>query len=124
MKAQLNKFSVWEIVVNPPVQPNKKTKTAAEKDNNISLNFLMDGLSSPIKESIKEYTSAKDLWFKLEEEYQRRSQEKEKETEFKDQKQGEKEEQYSNVSKGKNSYVGDNSDDIEVPFMENEKKIC
>ena len=50
----------------------------------------MDGLSSPIKESVKEYTSAKDLWFKLEEEYQRRSQDKEKETKAKDEKQGEK----------------------------------
>ena len=80
MKAYLKKFCVWEIVVNPTVHPSKKTKTAAKKDNNIALKFLMDGLSSPIKESVKEYTFAKDLWFKLEEEYQRRSQDKENET--------------------------------------------
>ena len=116
MKAYLKKFSVWEIVVNPPVQPNKKTKTAAEKDNKISLKFLMDGLSSPIKESVKEYTSAKDIWFKLEEEYQRRSQEKEKEIEVKDENKGEKEEQASNLSEDKKSSIGDNSDDIEIPF--------
>ena len=29
MKAYLKKFGVWEIVVNPPVQPSKKTKTTA-----------------------------------------------------------------------------------------------
>ena len=84
----------------------------------------MDGLSSPTKQILKELTSSKDICFNMEEEYQRRSQDKEKETEVKDEKQGEKAEQASNVSKGKNSYVGDNSDDIEVPFMENEKKIC
>ena len=33
-----------------------------------------------------------------------------------------KEEQVSNVSKGKNSFVGDNSDDIEVPFTKYEKE--
>ena len=72
MKAYLKKFGVWGIVVNPPTQSNKKTKSVAQKDakkdNAISLKFLMDGLSSPIKESVKKYTSAKDLWFKLEEE--------------------------------------------------------
>ena len=54
-------------MVNPPNQPSKKTKVAIEKDNKVALKFLMDGLSSPIKESIGKYTSAKDLWFKLEE---------------------------------------------------------
>ena len=27
MKDYLKKFSVWEIVINPPVHPSKKTKT-------------------------------------------------------------------------------------------------
>ena len=90
MKDYLKKFGVWEIVVNPPNQPNKKTKTAIEKYNKIVMKFFMDGLSSSIQESVKDYTSAKDLWFKLEEEYQRRSRDKEKETEVKDEKQGEK----------------------------------
>ena len=56
MKNCLNKFGVWEIVVNPPVQSNKKTKLVAqkdvEKDNNISLKFLMDGISSSVKEGV------------------------------------------------------------------------
>ena len=29
MKAYLNKFSVWEIVINPPAPSNKKGKLAA-----------------------------------------------------------------------------------------------
>ena len=84
MKSYLKHFGVWEIVVNPPNQPSKKTKAAVEKDNKVALKFLMDGLLSSIKESIGKYTSAKDLWFKLEEEHQRRSQDKEKEAEVKD----------------------------------------
>ena len=77
MKDYLKKFGVWKIVVNPPVQPSKKTKTAVEKYNQIGLKFFMDGLSSPIKESFGKYTSAKDLWFKLEEEFHKKIQEKE-----------------------------------------------
>ena len=82
----------------------------------------MDGLSIPIKESVKEYTSTKDIWFKLGGEYQSRSQYKEKETEVKDEKQGEKDEQASNASEGKKYYVGYNYDDIEIPFREDEKE--
>ena len=78
MKAYLKKFGVWEIAVNPPTQSNKKTKSAAQKDvkkdNAIALKFLMDGLSSFVRESVGEHTSAKDLWFKLESEYQGRNQ--------------------------------------------------
>ena len=66
MKSYLKQFDVWEIVVNPPNQPSKKTKAAVEKDNKVALKFLMDVLSSPIKENIGKYTSAKDHWFKME----------------------------------------------------------
>ena len=38
----------------------------------------MDGLPSSMKESVGEYTSAKDLWFKLESEYQKARPEPEK----------------------------------------------
>ena len=31
----------------------------------------MDGLPNSVKESVGEYTSAKDLWFRLESEYQK-----------------------------------------------------
>ena len=54
MKAYLNKFGVWEIVVNPPIQSNKMANSAtqkdAKKDNAIALKFLMNGLSSSIRE--------------------------------------------------------------------------
>ena len=58
----------------------------------------------------------------MEEEYQRRSQDKEKKTKVKDEKKGEKEEKNSNVSEGKKSSVGDNFDVIEIPFIEYEKE--
>ena len=90
IKSYLKQFSVWEIVVKPPNQTNKNTKAEVEKDNKVALNFLMDGILRPIKESIGKYTSAKDLWFKLEEEYQKKNQDKEKEAKVKDEKQEEK----------------------------------
>ena len=72
MKAYMKKFGLWEIVINPPAPSNNKGKLAAQKeakkDNTTSLKFLMDGLPSSMKESVGEYTSAKDLWFKLESE--------------------------------------------------------
>ena len=99
MKDYLKKFGVWEIVVNPPAQSNKNTRSAtqkdAKKDNAIALNFLMDGLSSSVKESVGEHTSAKNLWFKLESEYQGRNQDMKIEAEVKsteDEKQEDKEE--------------------------------
>ena len=75
MKACWKKFGVWEIVINPLAPSNKKGKSLAQKeakkDNTTALNFLVDGLPSSVKESVGENTSAKDLWFKLESEYQK-----------------------------------------------------
>ena len=86
MKAYLKNFGIWEIDINPPAPTNKKEKSAAQKeakkDNTTGLRFLMDGLPSSVKESVGEYTSAKDLWFKLESEYQKARPEPEK-TEYK-----------------------------------------
>ena len=83
----MKKFCVWEIVVNPPAQSNKKTKSAAQKDsmkvNTIALKFLMDGLSISVKESVGEHTSTKGLWFKLKSEYQGRNQDTNIEAEVK-----------------------------------------
>ena len=53
MKGYLKQFDVWEILVNPPNHPRRKTKASFEKDNKVALNFLMDGLSSPIKKSLE-----------------------------------------------------------------------
>ena len=78
MKAYLKKFGVWKIVINPPNLSNKKGKAAAQKDakkdNTTALKFLMDGLPRSVKECIGECTSAKDLWFKLENEYKKERQ--------------------------------------------------
>ena len=78
MKAYLKKFGVWEIVINPPNLSNKKDKASAQKDakkdNTTALKFLMDGLPRSVNECIGECTSAKDLWFKLEDEYKKERQ--------------------------------------------------
>ena len=70
MNKFLNKFGIWEIVINPPTASNKKRKSVAQKeakkDNTTTLNFLMYGFPSLVKEIVGEYTSSKDLWFKLE----------------------------------------------------------
>ena len=75
MKDYLKKFGIWEIVINPPTPSNKKGKSAAQKeaknDNTTALKFLMDGLPISVKEIVGEYTSVKQLWFKLESEYQK-----------------------------------------------------
>ena len=82
MKAYLKKFGIWKIVINPPALSNKKGKPTAQKeakkDNATALKFLMDGLPSSIKETVGEYTSAKDLWFKLETDHQKARPEPEK----------------------------------------------
>ena len=87
MKTCLKKFGVWDIVINPPVVSNNKTESVArkesQKDNAIALKFLIDGLSSSVKETVGEYTSAKDLLFKLESEYQKGNQDTKKETKVK-----------------------------------------
>ena len=82
MKEYQKKFGVWDIMVNPPTPSNKKGKVdtlkKAKKDNATTLNFLMDGLPSLVKESVGGHISAKYLWFKLEGEYQKARPEPEK----------------------------------------------
>ena len=62
-------------MITPLTPSNKKGKTTAQKetkkDNATALNFFMDGLPSSMKESVGEYVSSKDLWFKLESKYQK-----------------------------------------------------
>ena len=82
MKVYLKKFGVWEIVINPPNLSNKDKATTqknAKKDNTTTLKFLMDGLPRSVKEGIGECTSAKDIWFKLEDEYKKERQDIEQE---------------------------------------------
>jgi hypothetical protein len=57
-----------------------KSKFAAQregkKNDALALKTILSGLSSPIKESMEQCTSAKDLWLKLEETYQSKKEKK------------------------------------------------
>ena len=132
MKAYLKKFVIWKIVINPPILSNNKTKIVAQKnakkDNTIALKFLVDELSSFVKENIGEYSSDKDLRFKLESEYQRGSKDIKTKTEVKpteDMKQEEKEVQASTINEGKDhsDCCSFDSDDIENDLVD-VKKDC
>ena len=72
MKGYLKRLCVWETVINAHVPSKKQSKPAANKEarknNSTTLKFIFDGLPSSIKESVGEYTSANDLWSKLERE--------------------------------------------------------
>ena len=81
----MKRFGVWEIVINAYVPSKKQSKSAAQKEarknNSTSLKFILDGLPNFVKKSVGEYTSAKDLWSKLEKEYQRKRQDTKKNVE-------------------------------------------
>ena len=70
MKAYFKKYGVWEIVINVVAPSNKKSKATnqkeSKKNNTTTLKFLLDGLPVSIKESLGEFTSAREIWLKLE----------------------------------------------------------
>ena len=74
MKDFLKIFGVSKIVINAYVPSKKQSKASAKKEagknDSTALKFILDGLPSSIKKSVGEYTSTKDLWSKLEKEYQ------------------------------------------------------
>ena len=49
----------------------------AKKNDSTTLKFILNGLPSSIKENVEEFTSARDLWLKLEKEYQNKRQDRE-----------------------------------------------
>jgi hypothetical protein len=63
-----------------------KSKFAAQregkKNDALALKSILSGLSSPIKESTGQCTSAKDLWLKLEEIYQSKKEKEDIEDHF------------------------------------------
>jgi hypothetical protein len=74
---------VWDSVVSKPwnlTTSKSKTKTAKEarKNNSVALKEILDGLSDQVKEKMRHYKSAKELWLQLENCYQNETQEKEK----------------------------------------------
>jgi hypothetical protein len=79
MRVHLKEMGVgiWKATIGGSVSLKNKSKFAAQregkKNDALSLKTILGGLSSPIKESMGQCTSAKDLWLKLEETYQRKN---------------------------------------------------
>jgi hypothetical protein len=55
----------------------KVCSSKKKKNDALALKTILSGLSSPIKESMGQCTSAKDLWLKLEETYQSKEEKEE-----------------------------------------------
>jgi hypothetical protein len=72
---------IWKATIGGSVPLKNKSKFAAQregkKNDALALKTILTGLSRPIKESMGQCTSAKDLWLKLEETYQRKKEKKE-----------------------------------------------
>jgi hypothetical protein len=68
--------TIWKASISGSVPLKNKSKFAAQregkKNDALALKTILSGLSSPIKERMRQCTSAKDLWLKLEETYQRK----------------------------------------------------
>jgi hypothetical protein len=66
--------TIWKEAIGGSVPLKNKSKFVAQregkKNDALALKTILSGLSSPIKESMGQCTSAKDLWLKLEETYQ------------------------------------------------------
>jgi hypothetical protein len=68
--------AIWKAAIGGSVPLKNKSKFAAQregkKNDALALKTILSGLSSPIKESMGQCTSAKDLWLNLEETYQKK----------------------------------------------------
>ena len=66
--------TIWKATIGGSVPLKNKSKFAAQregkKNDALTLKTILSGLSIPIKESMEQCTSAKDMWLKLEETYQ------------------------------------------------------
>jgi hypothetical protein len=66
--------AIWKAAIGGSVPLKNKSKFASQKEgkNNdaLALKTILSGLSCPIKESMGQCPSTKDLWLKLEETYQ------------------------------------------------------
>jgi hypothetical protein len=81
---------VWDSVVSKPwnlTTSKRKTKNAKEarRNNSLALKAIQDGLSDQVKENMRHYKSAKELWLHLENCYQNETQEEEKSYQSKEQ---------------------------------------
>jgi hypothetical protein len=68
--------SIWKTTIGGSTLLKNKSRFAAQregkKNDALALKTILNILSSPIKESMGKCTSAKDLWLKLEETYQKK----------------------------------------------------
>jgi hypothetical protein len=66
--------AIWKASIGGYVPLKNKSKFASQREGNnndaLDLKTILSGLSSPIKESMGQCTSTKDLWLKIEETYQ------------------------------------------------------
>jgi hypothetical protein len=66
--------TIWKEAIggSVPLKNNSKfsSKREGNKNDALALKTILSGLSSPIKESMEQCTSSKDLWLKLEDTYQ------------------------------------------------------
>ena len=73
--------AIWKASIGGLVPLKNKSKFAAQregkKNDALALKTILSGLSSPIKESMGQCTSTKDLWLKLEETYQSKEEKEE-----------------------------------------------
>jgi hypothetical protein len=73
--------AIWKETIDGYVPLKNNSKFAAQregkKNDALALKTILSGLSIPIKESMGQCTSAKDLWLKLEETYQSKEEEEE-----------------------------------------------
>ena len=76
-------YGVWDLVVSNPWHlntSNRNTKTTKEerRNNTLTLKEIQDGLSDQVKENMRHYKYAKELWLQLENCYQNETQDEEK----------------------------------------------
>jgi hypothetical protein len=66
--------SIWKATIGGSVSLKNMSKFATQregkKNDALALKTILSGFSSPTKESMRQCTSTKDLWLKLEEIYQ------------------------------------------------------
>jgi hypothetical protein len=72
---------IWKATIGESIPLKNKSKFSDQREGKtndaLSLKTILSGLSSPIKESTRQCTSAKDLWLKLEETYQNKQEDDE-----------------------------------------------
>jgi hypothetical protein len=58
--------TIWKATIGGLVPLKNKSKFVAQREGNksdaLALNTILSGLSRPIKESMEQFTSSKDLW--------------------------------------------------------------